>query len=155
MKIKFLSLFLFGLLLACSKPDGADANNHPIHFKDYQNKWIILNYWASWCTSCYKEIPELNRLYQQHKDKIALFGINYDQEPIEKIQAFSTQQRITYTMLLFDPAVQFGIHDNIENLPATFVIAPDRQQIKKLLGPQSEKDILLVMMEMASGNSKN
>lgn len=150
MKAKFLLLSLFCLLLACSQPDGMDANNHPVYFKDYNSKWIILNYWASWCTSCYKEIPELNKLYHDHQDKIVLFGINYDHDSVEKIKQFSTEQQITYPLLLSDPADHFGIHDDIANLPATFIISPHGKKIKKLLGPQSEHDILLVINNMSS-----
>ena len=42
----------------------ADSQGHIIKASDLQNKWVIINYWADWCSGCIEEIPELNRFYQ-------------------------------------------------------------------------------------------
>ena len=42
-----------------------------------KGQWVVINYWARWCKPCVKEIPELNKLNQQHTD-ITVLGVNYD-----------------------------------------------------------------------------
>lgn len=136
----FLLLSLTCLLVACGEPDAMDSNNNPIKFKDYRGKWIVLNYWASWCGPCYKEIPELNQLYEKNKDKLVVLGVNYDQMSAEKMRHFAKKNHVTYPLLTSNPGQHFAI-DSISLLPATFLISPQGKLEKSLYGPQTAKKL--------------
>lgn len=132
--IILLSLYLMG----CQSGTGLrDNNNNVINFADYKGKWIVLNYWSSWCPSCVAEIPELNTFYQKHKDMDAVvLGVNYEGVNPEQLRQIIGQLNIQYPILMTDPAAKFGIQ-NVPVLPATYLIDPHGKLVKLLLGAQT------------------
>ena len=69
-----------------------DFDNKQINLKNYNNKIYILNFWATWCTPCKKEMPSLDKL-QQNKD-IEIFAINLEEKKQKKIEKFFTDLNI-------------------------------------------------------------
>ncbi len=144
-KILFIILLLaIAMTTACNKPDAYDTTGQAIYLKDYRGKWIILNYWADWCHPCYLEIPVLNHLYQEHKDNMIVFGINFDDLPQEKLEDFISKNNVQYPLLTSDLGKLFGIH-NITTLPTTFVISPEGKIVHELYGEQKENELLQIM----------
>jgi thiol-disulfide isomerase/thioredoxin len=81
--MRFLKLLLVLLcsifMLSCTEKGSVlhDTKGNEIPLSTLKGKWVIINYWADWCESCTKEIPELNRFYQNNQDKnIVLYGVN-------------------------------------------------------------------------------
>ena len=75
-KFKNITLFIaISMLFACTSKDSyipkkqklADQNGHIFTLNDYNGKWIILNFWATWCKPCRSELPEFNRFHFLHK----------------------------------------------------------------------------------------
>ena len=126
-------------VLSCSSPDAYDVFDNPISIKKLQGKWILLNYWATWCQACYQEIPTLNALNQI--ENIQVLGINFDKLPKDQLQQFVKNNNIHYTILTTDIGAKFGIQQ-ISSLPVTFIISPQGDIIKELYGPQSEQVFL-------------
>ena len=77
-----------------------DDQGKIIHLNDYKGKWIVLNYWASWCDNCQEEIPQLNAFYQAHGNKDAVvLGVNCDQVNKQKLQQLVKNLKISYPVL--------------------------------------------------------
>ena len=139
MKIKY-SLYLCLLVLCLSgcesksPADGVDAQGHAIYLQDYKGKWILLNYWATWCKACVEEIPELNRLYQQHQDQLVIFAVNFDAS--EEDNKFLQKHPILYPQLIKDPKKLFSF-TSVNVLPATIIISPQGEVVASLTGPQT------------------
>lgn len=143
------------LLLACL---GLSAcNRHPIihvvlhdaagisyPLNNYPGKWIVINYWASWCEPCYEEIPQLNAFYRHHHTQVLLFGVNYEHLEARQLAALATKMQISYPVLASDPAAIFAIGD-VPNLPATYIINPEGKVVKTLYGKQTEKSLSLAL----------
>ena len=55
---------------------------------DYQGKWVIVNYWATWCPPCLEEIPDLVDLYEENRDTIVVLGIAFEEVDMTNIKAF-------------------------------------------------------------------
>ena len=74
-----------------------------LHLSDLRNKTVVLQFTASWCSVCRKEMPHLEKeVWQRFKDKdFILIGVDYD-EPLEKVTAFRKQMKVTYPFSL-DP----------------------------------------------------
>lgn len=109
-----------------------------IKLSDYRGKWIIINYWASWCEPCAKEIPQLNAFYKSHvgKDAIVL-GVNYDGLALTKLAELVKKMGIQYPVLTKDPKNLIGV-EHIPGLPATYVISPQGKLVQSLYGEQTQ-----------------
>ncbi len=113
------------------------GHNRNAHFSNYKGKWVIVNYWATWCKPCLKEMPALNDLYKNNKDKIVVLGVSYDKLSNKEIKAVAKKLSIQYPMLSTFPINKFGVK-HLSVLPVTFIINPKGQLVKTLKGPQTE-----------------
>ncbi|WP_430973499.1 peroxiredoxin family protein [Sunxiuqinia rutila] len=80
------------------------AEGRTVRLSDFKGKVVMLQFTASWCGVCRKEMPHIEKdIWQKHKNKedFALFGIDLD-EPLEKVQKFADQIPVSYPLLL-DP----------------------------------------------------
>jgi peroxiredoxin len=87
--------------------------------KEQRGKVVLLNFWATWCPPCRKEMPDLESLYQQFKDQ-GLLILAISDEDAGKVKPFIAQQKVTYPILL-DPRRKVNELFQIEGIPKTFV----------------------------------
>jgi len=153
--IKKIQVFLLVLWLgfimipmsACSQTDSGleDTNGNIIQKSQLANKWVIINYWADWCGYCVHEVPELNKFYQHQNNKnIVLLGVNYDNLPLPLLKQAMQKMNILFPVLVTNPNTFWPLGD-VDGLPTTFVINPQGQIIKKLVGSISEADLLKIV----------
>lgn len=116
-----------------NKGQVVDLDKHP-------HKYLIINYWASWCEACKYEIPELNQFYKHHKDQVELYGYEFDKLSQKDLNTLVKQHGIDYPQLLDDPTEKLKL-DPVEALPVTFVFDENNHLVKTLMGPQQEKDL--------------
>lgn len=101
-----------------------DLSGKTHHLSDYKGKWIIVNYWASWCPPCMDEIPELVAFHDSYaKDKAVVLGVYYGDYDLQYLTQFSDEFFISYPVLLMDDHSPQMIND-IYVLPTTFIISP-------------------------------
>ena len=118
----------------------SDLEGKNIPFDNLKGKWVIINYWASWCSSCLEEISELNQFYKNNKSKVALFAVNYDNLSRARQSALIRKYKINYPSLKGNPAGLLNLGD-IRGVPATFVFNPQGQLSATLYGPQTSKSL--------------
>lgn len=124
-----------------------DGQTRP--FEALRGSWVVVNYWATWCSHCLDEIPALNRFYDQHKgENITVLGINYEGLPMERQQQLAKQYDLHYPSLVDDPAESLHLGD-IRGLPVTFLFNPEGQLATVMYGPQTE-DSLVKAIKAAS-----
>jgi peroxiredoxin len=87
--------------------------------KELRGKVVVLNFWATWCPPCRKEMPDIETLYQQFKDQ-GLVILAISDEDAGKVKPFIAQQKVTYPILL-DPGRKVNELFQIEGIPKTFV----------------------------------
>lgn len=141
-KKRFSRLALLGgmiaLLFACSRED---ASTDGFNLEDYKGEWLIINYWATWCGPCLKEIPELNTLAKTHQGEISVLGVNYDKNTGEQLTQDIAMMGIEFETLEKDPAAVLKL-SRPEGLPVTYLYNPEGEMAAKLVGPQTSASLL-------------
>ena len=74
-------------------------NGSKFELHDLRGKPVILNFWASWCPPCVREMPALQKFYDENKDKFVVIGINLGEDK-KKIEEFTKRLNITYPIVL-------------------------------------------------------
>jgi thiol-disulfide isomerase/thioredoxin len=144
--MRFLSVFYLSLLLFVSNihaqaPTLQTIDGHEIAFKSLKGKWVYINYWATWCTPCLHEIPEINRFYQRYKNQpIAVFGVNYDGITLNEQRPLIQKHQLAYPSLSIDPAEALKLGD-IKGVPVTFIFNPEGQLFDIKYGEQTLKSL--------------
>jgi len=104
-------------------------------------KWIIVNFWATWCSPCLKELPDISAFVAAHKDKVTAIGLDFEDAEKDEIEQFLKKHPLSYPVAQVDidhPPQDF---DAPKGLPNTYVIAPDGHVAKAFLGPITTKDL--------------
>jgi peroxiredoxin len=97
----------------------ADLSGKSWTLKQLNGKVVVLNFWATWCPPCRKEMPDLESLYQQFKDQ-GLVILAISDEDTGKVKPFVAQEKVTYPILL-DPGRKVNELFQISGIPKTFV----------------------------------
>lgn len=107
---------------------------------EHRGKWVVINFWATWCAPCLKEMPELSALHAM-RNNVEVVGLAYeDIEPAE-MQAFLKAHPVAYPIAIVDtyqPPADFAVP---RGLPMTYLIGPDGKVAKQFLGPVEARDI--------------
>ena len=112
----------------------------------YKGKWVLVNYWATWCPPCLEEVPDLVNLYDHRRKKdLMVLGVVFDYKDTQEVASYVDDMLMSYPIVLGDEEViaQIG---SAEVLPTTFIYNPQgklvkvkrglisRQYIEKIIG---------------------
>ncbi len=100
-----------------------NIDGQKIHLSDFRGKVILINFWASWCPPCVREIPSMERLYRKLKgDKFAVLALN-QMEDEDQVFTFTAQLALEPTFtILFDSKSQVANQYDVRGLPTTYLI---------------------------------
>ncbi len=110
-----------------------DASDAPRSLDEYKGKWVVLNFWATWCAPCRKEMPSLDRL-QAAMPEIAVVPVATGRNAVEGIERFYSEAGITNLPLLRDPQTDLARGMGVLGLPATVILNPDGAEVARLIG---------------------
>ncbi|WP_139891337.1 peroxiredoxin [Bacillus sp. D386] len=118
-----------------------------IKLSDYRGQKVLLNFWASWCPPCKKEIPDLNEFYGEHSmEKITVLSVNmtYSEKNKQIIQAFQDMYKIRYPVLLDQTGTIAGLY-KIITIPTSYFIDSNGIIQKRIIGPLQKETIKNLM----------
>jgi thiol-disulfide isomerase/thioredoxin len=112
-----------------------DINGNKMNLNSYRGKWVVVNYWATWCPPCIVEMPELQSFHDDHAGKDALvIGINTELIGKQQLKDFLEDYFITYPVVISGPTQksELGL---IPGLPTTFMVTPEGEVVARQVGP--------------------
>jgi len=116
-----------------------------------RGKWIIVNFWATWCSPCIKEMPDISR-FVAGRDGVGAIGLAFGDEDKADIVAFLAKHPVQYpiAMVPIDKAPKdFGAP---KALPTTYLIGPDGTVAKKFTGPVTTTELEKAVAAGAQAN---
>ncbi len=99
----------------------------------YAGKWMVLNFWATWCAPCRKEMPSLERL-QAAMPGIAVVPVATGRNTVEGIRRFFAEAGVTSLPLLRDPQSDLARQMGVLGLPVTVIVSPAGEEVARLIG---------------------
>jgi len=101
---------------------------------DQHGRWVVVNFWATWCSPCLKEMPELSQLHT-HNAAVAVIGLAYEEIENAQMVAFLAQHPVSYPIAIIDPFAPLAGFDTPRVLPMTLLFAPNGTLVQQFLGP--------------------
>jgi len=150
--ILFVSFMVLGSSVQAEPADFTlpDMENKQHKLSDYRGKWVVVNYWATWCPPCLTEIPELVDFHEDHKDKDAVvIGVNFEDISIEGLKLFGEEYFMNYPVLRTKPSASSAL-GVIPGLPTTFLVSPDGEVVARQVGPVTAKLIAEFISQQTS-----
>lgn len=122
-----------------------DLNGKTWTLSSLKGKVVLLNFWATWCPPCRKEMPDLEALYRRFESQgFVIIGIS--DEDAGTVKPFIEQQRITYPILL-DPGGKVNQLFQINGIPKTFVYARDGNIVAQSIDMRTQKQFLEMLAQ--------
>lgn len=147
-----LLVFIGWMCLATGPAHAGDESGNVIDFtlprlggaavslSDFRRQWVVINYWATWCAPCRKEIPELSKLHQE-RDDITVLGLAFEDTDDTALAEFLADFEVSYPILrvdVYDPPQPFGAP---RALPTTILLDPQGRVAKTFIGPVTRQAI--------------
>ena len=144
---KRIVVFLATMLLGFSLPVIAvdyrlpDLDGRIQSLEQFRGKWIIVSYWATWCGTCLKELPDLVSLHENSRDKgIVVVGVNFEAIGQGALKAFVAKQAIPFLILRSEPIPVTPL-GRVPALPTTYIIDPQGKLVAGEVGIVTRQNI--------------
>ncbi|MFS0887269.1 redoxin domain-containing protein [Peribacillus frigoritolerans] len=134
---------LGGLKIGAKAPNFSlkTLDGKQVELSDYEGKKVMLNFWATWCPPCKKEMPDMEKYKQQAGDDVVVLAVNID--PENDVQAFVEDNGITFTIPLDSQSAKNPVNERykILSIPTTYFI--DKKGIirNKVISAMTLKDM--------------
>jgi len=145
------SLFVAILLSICTFTYAAtsfnlkDMSGKKQTLSQYKGKWVIVNYWATWCPPCLEEVPDLVALYDSRKNKdVMIIGVAFDYQTAKEVSDYVNDMLISYPIVLGDDDAmkQIGFSDV---LPTSYIYNPHGDLVKTKHGKVTKQYLEAIM----------
>ena len=112
-----------------------DFSGNKVNLKDYKGKLVLINFWATWCAPCKKEMPSLDNLYQDSNFKnLQIFAVNMEQPNMVKTKKFFKELNIKKLSIYFDKNLNFVKEFKLRGVPTTIIINKKGEEFARIIG---------------------
>ncbi len=112
-----------------------DFSGNEINLNQYNGKLVLINFWATWCAPCKKEMPSLDKLYQAKNFKnLQVFAVNMEQPNTLKTKKFFTDLNIKKLEIFFDSNLNLVKEFKLRGMPTTVLINKKGEEFARIIG---------------------
>jgi peroxiredoxin len=111
-----------------------DLHGKPARFGETRGNVVLLNFWATWCPPCRKEMPAMEQLYREYKDRgLVVVAVSQDQAPLATVRSFAEELKLSFPVW-HDRDGIVGRQYSVPGVPASYLIGRDGRLAYKVLG---------------------
>jgi len=136
----FFSLFSLSSMVSAVDFQFTDTEGEAHQLSQYKGKWVVVNFWATWCPPCRKEIPDLSDFHLEHDDAVVI-GVNY--EPglkDERLKKFIALYLVSYPITRVNESIIKALGEP-RGLPTSILIDPRGDVVKTITGMVSDRSL--------------
>ena len=112
-----------------------NKKGNTIIFNDFSSKLTLINFWATWCAPCKKELPKLDSLYQQiPRRQVNIVLINIENIKYDKIQKFFNRLKVKNLVSHFDNKLKLTKELKLRGIPITLIVNSDGKEMGRIIG---------------------
>ena len=112
-----------------------NKKGNTIIFNDFSSKLTLINFWATWCVPCKKELPELDNLYQQiPRSQVNIVLINIENIKYDKIEKFFNKLKVNNLVSHFDNKLKLTKELKLRGIPITLIVNSDGKEMGRIIG---------------------
>ena len=112
-----------------------NKKGNTIIFNDFSSKLTLINFWATWCAPCKKELPELDNLYQQiPRSQVNIVLINIENIKYDKIEKFFNKLKVKNLVSHFDNKLKLPKELKLRGIPITLIVNSDGKEMGRIIG---------------------
>ena len=111
--------------------------------KNTRGKYLVINFWATWCTPCLKEIPAFVKFYEENSDHVEILGLDFEPVDLEIINDYVGRFSINYPIVLYneDNDAEYSNFGEIIGMPTTQIYSPEGKLLHTFMGEISIDDL--------------
>jgi Thiol-disulfide isomerase and thioredoxins len=159
-RTRFYPMWLAGLLLALAAGWSqaadfrlTDTTGKTHTLSGYKGKWVLVNYWATWCPPCLEEIPDLIALHGDKKNNLVVIGVAMDYRNARQVTDFADSMLVDYPIVLGNDDVVRQIGP-VRGLPTTYLYNPDGKMVAQQVGAIT-REMVEAYISSKTARSKN
>ena len=120
-----------------------DTKGNTFTEKNTRGKYLVVNFWATWCTPCLKEIPAFVEFYNEKSDYVEILGLDFEPVNLPVINAFIDRFSVNYPIVLYTDTndSQYSNFGEIVGMPTTLIYNPEGELLQTFMGEITIEDL--------------
>jgi peroxiredoxin len=121
---------------------------------DYRGQWVVVNYWATWCPPCLRELPELEAFHRASVGDAVVLGVNMERIGEAALRAFVDDQSLSFPILVAGAGPERSrLVGAVDGLPTTYLVSPSGEPVARQVGEVTAEALHRFIRQFETGHA--